>query len=130
MDSTGNLVGFNKIADLEPLLVSYCLKKKDGKSISTTEVGKFPAAVQRELFKTAEQMNQLNQEVKMSESLITILDREDSPTSIQEIRDWLETIEEEGDEGKDKLKSVRLLFSPTNEELVKNSLSGTIGGLG
>jgi hypothetical protein len=123
-DRDGNPVGFQNIADLAPMLVSLCLKRLDGSAVSKNVVGLFPHKVLQKLFTVAQEMNDLNQETRYSEALQKVFSLPDSPVNVEEVRQWLKT---QNKEDKD-IQSTYTLFKETDEELGKNSQSGTTDG--
>jgi hypothetical protein len=125
-DSAGNPVGFNdRIADIEPLLISLCLWDDKGRKVSVSKIGSWPFPIQRKLYKTAQQINQIAEEERLSSLLAEAFRNEDNPPpcSLEELREWSTSLRE------DKWKPVIGLFSLTDEELVKNSLNETTDGL-
>jgi hypothetical protein len=118
-DSQGNPVGFNKIADLGPLLLSYCLKREDGGSVSKGVIGDFPAKVLQKLFTVAQEMNDLNQEVRYTEAMVKVFKYSGSPVDMEQTREWLESL----DQSNKDVSTVCTLFRKTDSEydLGKNS---------
>jgi hypothetical protein len=114
-DSNGQPVGFNKIADLAPLLISLCLRRKGGGLVSKSTVGKFPYKVQQKLFEVAQEMNGLNEEVRYTEAMLKVFDAPDSPVDMEEVRDWLSS----QDDSDKSVQLVTLLFKETDSEIGK-----------
>lgn len=123
-DQQGRPVGFSKIADLAPLLVSLCLRREDGGKVSKSVVGSMPHKVQKKLFEVAQSMNQLNEEVRYTEAMVEVFGADDSPVNIEEVREWLSDQDEENT----NVRLVSMLFKESDEELVKNSQNGTMDG--
>lgn len=127
LDNQGNPVGFTgDVANIEPLLVSLCLYDEKGKKVSVSKIGNWPFPVQRRLYKVAQEINKINEEVRLSALMAEAFDSEENPPpcSIEEIREWSSNFE-----GK-KWSQIRMTFSPTDEELeAKNSQEDTMDGL-
>jgi len=123
-DREGKPVGFQNIADVAPLLVSLCLKRLDGGSVSKSVIGTFPNKVLQKLFQTAQEMNELNKETRYSESLNKVFSQDDSPVDMEVVRNWLKA---QDNEDKD-VQAVYVLFKETDEEMAKNSQSNTMDG--
>lgn len=111
-DREGNPIGFNKIADLGPLLLSFCLKREDGGSVSKNVIGDFPAKVLQKLFTVAQEMNDLNQEVAHTEAMVKVFGRSGSPVDMTEVREWLES----QDQNDKQVQTVTTLFRKTDSE--------------
>lgn len=118
-DKEGNPIGFTKIADLAPLLLSYCLKREDGGSVSKSVIGTFPAKVLQKLFSVAQEMNDLNQEVRYTEAMVKVFQFSGSPVDMDETREWLDSL----DQSNKDVEVVNTLFRKTDSEyeLGKNS---------
>jgi len=115
-DANGKPKGFTNSADMAPLLVSLCLTTTDGKEVTVDEVNTFPATVLNKLHETAKEINNLNKKTKDEDSITKIFNREDTPCSLQEIRTWLGTLDQEDPD----VQAVVKTFSIDSEEKVKN----------
>lgn len=123
-DKEGNPIGFNKVADLAPMLVGMCLRRPDGGSVSRQVVGNFPYRVLKKLFETAQQINGLNEEVRYTNSMVKVFSQTGSPVDMEIVRNWLR----EQDQSDKDVEVVSLLFKESDDELAKNSQSGTMHG--
>ena len=114
-DSSGRPIGVKNIANLEPLLLSMSLKTEDGKPVSEKKIGRWPFPIQRKLFETAQTISKLGNEAQLSNLVYEAFQDDNAPCSLGELRNWLDTLD------KTKFKSLRMVFSPGDEETVKNS---------
>ena len=115
-DKNGQPVGFNKIADLAPLLISLCLRRKGGGLVSKNVVGKFPYKVQKRVFEVAQEMNGLNEEIRYTEAMLEVFGYSDSPIDMENVREWLL----DQDQSDKSVQAVHLLFKETDSEIGKN----------
>ena len=115
-DKEGKPSGFENLAEMAPLLVSLCLTRPDGQVVTVEEVKTFPAKVLKALHETAKDINDLGKTTGMTEMVSKVFAMEGCPFSIEDIRKWLESLE-----NTKEVEAVRELFELTEEDKSKNS---------
>lgn len=143
----GKVAGIGNVADTEPLLVHYCLFQilkpelvevdgetgnrayngpRDGNHIRQVPLATIRGWTGRlvgKLFEAVKELGELNdKESPERKALLAALAREDAPTNLHTIREWVEGLV---GEDSDTYTPLKALLAPTAEETAKNGQVAT-----
>lgn len=91
----GKVVGVKNPADLEPFLVSLCLKTAtDKKPVGLDVINKWPDRVVSKLFDKAKEISEIGKS-KEAESVQAAFNHESAPISLDDLRTWAALLPEE-----------------------------------
>lgn len=125
-DSEGNLVGVKDLASVEPLLVSLCLFEilPDGTRQPTTVklISSWKNRVQKTLFNKAMEISDIREQPKERTLLAQVLSADNSPITIEALRDWVEQFAD------DPYKPLKKWLAETPEEKAKNVPGASLTG--
>lgn len=94
--SDGKVVGTEGVADVQPLLVSLCLKDATGKPVPLPTVKSWPSRVVKPMYDWIREVSQLEEgESAERKAVIVALSRDDSPVTLDAVRVWAKTLKEE-----------------------------------
>ena len=115
MNGTQKIQG---VADVNTLLLSYCLLDSEGKAVSIPTIKMWPDRIQTALTEKVKEISDLeDEETDLRESLMQALARSDTPVTLILLRTWVKTLVLEDEESYAVLWD---LIKPDSEELAKN----------
>lgn len=121
--SNGKVQSVTNIGDLEPYLVSLCLfHVETNKPVDIRSIEKFPGRMVKRLHDKAKEISDIEEEDATRTQTLEAFQRDDSPITLEALREWVQTLP-------DEFKPVRELLKPTAEEKAKNEQSSTTDGL-
>jgi hypothetical protein len=122
----GVLVGLRNVANLEPLLVSLCLFKKDSDvPVAKSVITGWPFRIQKALFDKIVEISDLDDRIlRPAAALKKALLATGAPITWEQLGVFVtQVLDPEVDQ-------IKPWFKPTPEELAKNEQSGTTAGSG
>lgn len=93
---SGNVSQIGDIGDLEPLLVSLCLKTAAGDNIPVTVIEKWPSRMVKKLYETVEEISGLKEPNAAFSQLIDALESPESPITPEDFCSWVRSLSDEG----------------------------------
>ena len=116
----GKPAGMRLMGDLAAILVHHCtVVAETGKNVHPSVIAQWPNKMVEDLYDKAKEISGLQDESDLGKNLRRALNRPDSPVSLQNVRDWCDTLPEED------FEDVIKLFELSEEEKAKNEQSST-----
>lgn len=122
----GKPSAIRNIADVEPLLVSLCLKDQDERNVSKTTIMQWPQRVQKALYAKVKTISQLDEESAEKLALAAVLALPGAPITMGQLGEWV--MKQPETKANKELQS--WFKDMPSEELSKNLQSDTMGGSG
>lgn len=126
----GKPSSIRNLANVEPLLVSLCLWEKPDpkaaavKAVTVDLVESMPAKLQKDLFESAKEISDLDEEPDVKTQFIEALNLATSPVSLVDLRKFVSELPDDDE----KYKQLKAWVKPTAEEKAKNVPSDTMAG--